>query len=73
MIEKKFMCRKVLYTICCIDVGFYLGPGTEDDIIIDYPMFVKCVELAYSIYREKNGRNEQIEKDIEGMHHRYGV
>lgn len=53
-------------------VGFY-GFDDEDDIVIDYAMFVKCAELAYSIYSEKCGRDEDIEKDIEFMHKKYSV
>ena len=53
-------------------VEFYGIVGNdEDEIVIDYVMFLKCVELAYSIYSEKYGRDEEIEKDIEYMHEKY--
>lgn len=41
--------------------------------MIDYAMFVKFAELAYSIYSENYGRDEEIEKDIESMHEKYHV
>ena len=53
-------------------VGFF-GIEDEDDVVIDYAMFVKCAELAYSIYSEKYGRDEDIERDIEFMHKKYSV
>ena len=36
-------------------VGFY-GFEDDDEIVIDYAMFVKCAELAYSIYSENYGK-----------------
>lgn len=51
-------------------VEFY---GWEEEIVIDYAMFVKCAELAYSIYSENYGKDEDIEKDIESMHKKYNV
>lgn len=52
-------------------VGIY--GWEEEDIVIDYAMFVKFAELAYSIYSENYGRDEEIEKDIESMHEKYHV
>ena len=54
-------------------VEFWYGYENVDAIVIDYAMFVKCIELVYSIYSEKYGINEEIERDIEYMHTKYSV
>lgn len=52
-------------------VGFYYENTEIEDLVVDYSMFIKCVELAYSIYCGENGKNEEIEKDIENMRNKY--
>ena len=41
-------------------------------VIIDYPMFVKCMELAYKIYTEEYGEDEEVKRDLQIIKDRYG-
>lgn len=43
----------------------------EEEEIIDYPMFVRCVELACEIYIEEHGEDEELKRDLKIIKDRY--
>lgn len=49
-------------------VEFYMF---DEDIKVDFQMFIKCLELAYEIYIKENGENEDIKNDLITIKKRY--
>lgn len=49
-------------------IEFYLN---DDDIKIDFSMYVKCLELACKIYIEENGEEEEIKNYFLSIKKRY--
>lgn len=43
----------------------------KSKIIIDYPMFVKCMQFACKIYMEDFGDDEEIKKNLKIIEERY--
>ena len=43
----------------------------KEKIIIDYPMFVKCMQFACRIYMEDFGEDEEIKKNLHIIEERY--
>ena len=43
----------------------------DTEIIIDNPMYVKCVELACEIYMEEHGEDEEVKRDLQIIKDRY--
>lgn len=49
-------------------VMFYVW---KEKIIIDYPMFVKCLQFACEIYMEEYGEDEEVKRNLEIIKVRY--
>lgn len=49
-------------------VEFYL---IDNDIKINFQMFISCLELAYKIYEKENGENEDIKNNLNKIKKRY--
>ena len=43
----------------------------DAEIIIDYPMFIKCLELACEIYIEEHGEDEEVKRNLQIIKERY--
>ncbi len=43
----------------------------DEEEIIDYPMFIKCLELACEIYMEEHGEDEEVKRDLQIIKDRY--
>lgn len=43
----------------------------KEKIIIDYPMFVKCIQFASKIYMEEFGEDKEIKKNLRIIEERY--
>lgn len=49
-------------------VEFYM---IDNDIKINFQMFINCLELAYKIYIKENGENEDIKNNLNKIKKRY--
>ncbi len=43
----------------------------DEEEIIDYSMYVKCMELACEIYMEEHGEDEEVKRDLQIIRERY--
>ena len=43
----------------------------DEEEIIDYPMYIKCLELACEIYMEEHGEDEEVKRDLQIIKDRY--
>ena len=41
------------------------------ETIIDYSMYIKCIELACEIYMEEHGEDEEVKRDLQIIKDRY--